>query len=67
MNKPLWLLALLAAAPPAPPQTAGPVPTQELTDEIAAADAALFAAFFDRCDIAALSAMVTDDFEMYHD
>jgi ketosteroid isomerase-like protein len=67
MNKPLWVLALLAVMPSALPQTAGPVPTKQLTDEVAAADAALFAAFFDRCDIAALTAMVTDDFEMYHD
>ena len=28
---------------------------------------ALFAAFFDRCDLAALKGMVTDDFEMFHD
>jgi len=48
-------------------QTAGPVPTAQLTDEIAAADDALFAAFFDRCDIEALKTMVTDDFEMIHD
>jgi ketosteroid isomerase-like protein len=67
MKKPLWVLALLAAMPAALPQTAGPVPTKQLTDEVAAADAALFAAFFDRCDIAALNTMVTDDFEMYHD
>lgn len=67
MNRPLWLLAFLAVIPPALPQTAGPAPTKQLTDEIAAADKALFSAFFDRCDIAALSAMVTDDFEMYHD
>lgn len=67
MNRPLWLLALLAAAPLALAQTAGPAPTKQLTDEIAAADAALFSAFFDRCDIAALSGMVTEDFEMYHD
>ncbi len=48
-------------------QTAGPVPTQALTDEITAADAALFAAFFDRCDVEALKGMVTDDFEFFHD
>jgi ketosteroid isomerase-like protein len=48
-------------------QTAGPAPTQALTDEIAAADTALFSAFFDRCDVAAVAAMVTEDFEMYHD
>jgi ketosteroid isomerase-like protein len=64
---PLTIAALIAIASPAIAQTAGPVPTQQLTDEIAAADQALFAAFFDRCDVPALSAMVTDDFEMYHD
>ena len=48
-------------------QTAGPVPTQQLTDEIRAADSALFAAFFDRCDVEALKGMITDDFEMFHD
>ena len=48
-------------------QTAGPAQTQQQFDEIAAADQALFSAFFDRCDIAALATMVTDDFEMFHD
>jgi hypothetical protein len=48
-------------------QTAGPKPTQALTDEIRAADAALFSAFFDRCDVEALKGMVSDDFEMFHD
>jgi ketosteroid isomerase-like protein len=48
-------------------QTAGPTPTKQLTDEVAAADAAFFAAFFDRCDTKALAAMITDDFEMFHD
>ena len=47
-------------------QTAGPKPTQALTDEIRAADAALFSAFFDRCDIEALKGMVSDEFEMFH-
>ena len=48
-------------------QRAGPAPTQALTDEIAAADKALFAAVFDTCDTAGLAKMVTDDFEMFHD
>src|SRR5688572_20153450 len=58
---------LLAFSLPVAAQTAGPKPTQELTAEIKAADAALFSAFFDRCDIEALKGMVTDDFEMIHD
>ena len=61
------VIALLAFLPPAMAQRAGPAPTQQLTDEIAAADVALFSAFFDRCDIAALKKMVTDDLEMFHD
>ena len=67
MKNPAWVWARLAALPPAFAQTAGPAPTRQLTDEIAAADAALFSAFFDRCDITALSGMVTEDFEMFHD
>src|ERR1700740_1090920 len=62
-----FLVLLLPLASPLSAQKAGPAPTQQLTDEITAADAALFAAFFDRCDVAALKTMVTDDFEMFHD
>ena len=29
--------------------------------------AALLAAFFDRCDVPALTALIADDFEMFHD
>ena len=58
---------LLTFALPLAAQTAGPKPTLELTDEIKAADVALFSAFFDRCDVEALKGMVTDDFEMIHD
>jgi len=47
--------------------TAGPEQSKQLTDEIAAADQALFAAVFDTCDTAKLATMVTDDFEMFHD
>lgn len=46
---------------------AGPALTQELYDEIAAADATLFAAIFDTCDIPALTTLIADDFEFYHD
>jgi len=59
--------ALLALATNATAQRAGPQPTKELADEIAAADKALFASVFDTCDTATLARMVTDDFEMYHD
>jgi hypothetical protein len=61
------LIALTGFAAPLHAQTAGPAPTQALTDEIEAVDAALFSAFFDRCDIPALTAMLADDFEMIHD
>ena len=65
------LLQACAAAPPddadRPKARAGPRPTQQLHDEIAAADAKFFAAVFDMCDTRALAALVTDDFEMFHD
>jgi hypothetical protein len=68
MLKTIWFPALLLAfSGSLAAQTAGPAPTQQLTDEIRAADAALFAAFFDRCDVEALKGMITDDFEMFHD
>ena len=60
-----WLL--VTAACTAYAQRAGPAPTQQLTDEIAAADKALFAAVFDTCDTAKLATLVADDFEMFHD
>ncbi len=47
--------------------TPGPKARAGLYEEIFAADAALFKAFFDTCDIDALRGMVTDDFEMFHD
>lgn len=42
-------------------------PDPALLAEVKAADAALFEAFFERCDPARLAALVTPDFEMYHD
>jgi len=60
-------LVSIAWATPGVAQRAGPAQTQKLTDEIAAADQALFSAFFDRCDVEALAKMVTDDFEFFHD
>jgi ketosteroid isomerase-like protein len=63
-----WLILILAAASsPAFAQRAGPAQTQQQFDEVAAADQALFSAFFDRCDMETLAKMVTDDFEMFHD
>jgi hypothetical protein len=57
----------MAAGPAVFAQTEGPALTKELFDEVAAADQALFSAFFDRCDTALLATLVTDDFEMFHD
>jgi ketosteroid isomerase-like protein len=70
MKLPKLLAALMftiAMSGNAQAQTAGPAQTQQLNDEVAAADHAFFSAFFDRCDTAALANMVTDDFEMFHD
>lgn len=67
----LTLAALqLAAATPAQAATPTPVIPPDgpvLTAQIRAADQALFALVFDRCDPAALTRMVAPDFEMYHD
>jgi ketosteroid isomerase-like protein len=60
-------LVLLLVTVVSQAQRAGPAQTQQMFDEVAAADLALFSAFFDRCDTAALAKMVTDDFEMFHD
>lgn len=45
----------------------GAQPTPGLTAAIAKADAELFAAVFDRCDVDAVAAMMTDDFRFVHD
>lgn len=60
-------LLLVSAASASFAQRAGPAQTQQQFDEVAAADQALFSAFFDRCDMETLAKMVTDDFEMFHD
>ena len=60
-------LLIMGFSPLALAQRAGPTQTQQQFDEIVAADQALFSAFFDRCDVDALSKMVTDDLEMFHD
>jgi ketosteroid isomerase-like protein len=61
------------AAPPAPAReasvnlTPGAVARPGLAEEIRAADAAFFGAFFDACDVESVRRFVTDDFEMFHD
>jgi Domain of unknown function (DUF4440) len=47
--------------------TPGPVATQELFDEIAANDSALFEAVFSTCNFDKIGELVTEDFEFYHD
>lgn len=47
--------------------TPGAVARPGLAEEIQAADAAFFRAFFDTCDIEAVRRSLTDDFEMFHD
>ncbi|HST37166.1 MAG TPA: nuclear transport factor 2 family protein [Allosphingosinicella sp.] len=57
------LIALVLAA-----QAAVTIPEgQALTDAVRARELEFFAIAFDRCDPPAMRAMVTDDFEMYHD
>jgi hypothetical protein len=61
---PLLLALAFQAASPAPVT----VPAgAALTDAIRAADTALFQTFFEECAPAKLDAMLTPDFEMYHD
>lgn len=47
--------------------TPGAVARPGLADEIRAADAEFFRAFFDTCDVETVRRYVTDDFEMFHD
>ena len=56
-------LATGAAAQP----RSGPAQSKELTEEITEKDRAFFDAFFNRCDVETVRAMVTEDFEFYHD
>ena len=73
------LICLAAAAHGAEPQRPQPKKAAEvnltpgakarpgLHEEILAADAEFFKAFFDTCDIETVRRYVTDDFEMFHD
>src|SRR4026208_2323381 len=69
-------LVCSAAEPPQRPQpkreaevnlTPGAKARPGLYEEILAADAEFFKAFFDTCDIETVRRYVTDDFEMFHD
>jgi hypothetical protein len=63
------LLPLLAAAAQAAAVAPVTIPPQpELTEQIHAADGALFKLFFEGpCDAARFRSMITDDVEFYHD
>ena len=45
----------------------GAAPTPQMTAAVVKADAALFAAVFDRCDADAVGAMLDEDFRFVHD
>jgi len=47
--------------------TAGPQARPGMFEELLSADAAFFAAVFDRCDIGVVAAYVTEDLEFFHD
>lgn len=57
--------ALMAIAVLLPAQS-GPTPAPDLATEVAALDAALFAAFND-CDTSRFAALLADDLEFFHD
>jgi Domain of unknown function (DUF4440) len=59
----LFLLGGAAHGEPAPALPTGPA----LAEAVRTADAALFKLFFEGCDPARLTGMVTDDLEFYHD
>lgn len=58
--------ALLATGTTAQPRS-GPAQSKELTEEITEKDRVFFDALFNKCDVDTLGAMVTEDFELYHD
>jgi ketosteroid isomerase-like protein len=49
------------------PVSPGPLGSQKLVDEILEQDRKLFDIVFNRCDADALAAMLTEDFEFFHD
>lgn len=69
----LVVAAMAGAATPKPapepeqPVTAGPVADPALIAAIEAQDELLFAIVFETCDLAALEALLADDFEFVHD
>lgn len=64
----LGALVFVASARAEKPRLAPSRPgSPELRATIRDKDAALFAAVFDRCDFDAIAALVTPDFEFYHD
>jgi len=67
-------LCLAAESQPPSPEkeaevhlTPGAVARPGLFEDVLKADAALFKAFFDDCDVEAVRRLVTDDFEFFHD
>jgi hypothetical protein len=62
----LMAAVFLATGAAAQPRS-GPSQSQELTAEIAEKDGVFFDALFNKCDVETLGAMVTEDFEFYHD
>ena len=67
---PLLLLLASAVAAETPSRHVarpGPEATPELRATVEDLDRQLFAALFDRCDVAALRGLVADDLEFFHD
>jgi hypothetical protein len=63
----LIFAAAVCFAEPEVHLTPGAVARPGLREEVLKADAALFKAFFDDCDVETVRRYVTDDFEMFHD
>lgn len=63
----LFTLAAIDAAAAEVKLTPAPAASPALVEGVLHADAALFEAVFDTCDVDALAGMVTPDFEFFHD